>query len=218
MVSKTGLSLWGRSIPALIGICVIILCSISVSYGQQTVLYRDAEIDFTNLVKEFDQGLYGRCARSADKYKAVYKDPQFEQFVLEAELYKLKAGLRMESPGIINEILAFSGKHKPGALSQRAIMLVGEDAYDNRDYEQAIKYFSQVDGSVLQPEDRSALNFKLGYVLFVRKEFDRAADLFNETRNIRDKYYYPCNYYYGMTQYFKGNYSEAIRSFELVSP
>lgn len=217
MVNKLGFRFRRKYLPFFIGIHVIILCSITSVIGQQTVLYRNAEADFTNLVKEFEQGLYGRCVRSADKYKALYKDPQFELFVLEAELYKLKAGLRMESPGIINEVLVFSGKFKPDAVAQQAIMLVGEDAYSNRNYEEAIYYFSQVDGSVLTPEERSELNFKLGYVLFVRKEFDQAAALFNETRAIRDKYYYPCNYYYGMTQYFKDNYSEAIRSFELVS-
>ncbi|MBK8830355.1 MAG: hypothetical protein IPN60_05765 [Saprospiraceae bacterium] len=35
---------------------------------------------------------------------------------------------------------------------------------------------------------------------------------------MRDKYYYPANYYYGMTQYFAGNYPEAVRSFERVAP
>ena len=69
--------------------------------AQQTVLYRDAEADFSNLVKEYEQGLYGRCIRSADKYKAVYKEPAFEQFALEAELYKLKAGLNIGNPNII---------------------------------------------------------------------------------------------------------------------
>ncbi len=217
MVKGLSLNFWRRYIPVFIGISIVIIGSYSSVTGQQTVLYRNAESDFTNLVKEYEQGLYGRCVRSADKYQELYKDPLFELFVLEAELYKLKSGLRMESPGIINEVLAFSGQHKPDAVSQQAIMLVGENAYSDRNYEEAIKYFSQVDGSVLSPEERSELNFKLGYVLFVRKEFDQAAALFNETRAIRDKYYYPCNYYYGMTQYFKNNYNEAIRSFELVS-
>ena len=200
------------------GFLLLMLCLVSSLSAQQTVLYRNAESDFTNLVKEYDQGLYGRCVRSAHRYEELYKEPEFEQFVVETELYKLKSGLRMKSPAIINEVLAFSNQQKPGTVSQQAIMLVGEDAYSRNQYEEAIKYFTQVDGSMLPEDERSELNFKLGYVLFVRKEFDQAAALFNETRGIRDKYYYPCNYYYGMTQYFKNNYSEAIRSFELVSP
>src|SRR6187551_2959575 len=182
-------------------LCLVIFSGYGSLTGQQTVLYRNAESDFFDLVKQYDQGLYGRCIRSAEKYKAVYKEVEFEQFVIEAELYQLKAGLNIDNPGIINQIFAFSEEHKPDAVAEKAILMIGEDAYDRREYEEAIKYLSMVNGNALQPEEQSALYFKLGYVLFVRKEFDRAADLFNETRNIRDKYYYPCNYYYGMTQY-----------------
>jgi tetratricopeptide (TPR) repeat protein len=67
-------------------------------------------------------------------------------------------------------------------------------------------------------EEKSGLHFKLGYCLFVRKDFDQAADLFKEATEERDKFFYPANYYYGMTQYFKGNYDEAISSFERVAP
>ena len=199
-------------------LCFLILSSHGVLNGQQTVLYRNAESDFFNLVKQYDQGLYGRCIRSAEKFKAVYKETVFEQFVIEAELYQLKAGLNIGNPGIINDIFAFSEEHKPDAVAEKAILMIGEDAYDRREYEEAIKYLSMVNGNALQPEEQSALYFKLGYVLFVRKEFDRAAELFGHSKEIRDKYYYPSNYYYGMTQYFKGNYPEAVRSFERVAP
>ncbi|MDQ3015945.1 MAG: tetratricopeptide repeat protein, partial [Bacteroidota bacterium] len=78
--------------------------------------------------------------------------------------------------------------------------------------------FTLVDARSLAAEDRSALYFKMGYSLFILKEFEQASVLFNETRETRDKYYYPANYYYGMTQYFQGNFSEAISSFEKVAP
>lgn len=197
--------------------------SISIISGtgiiaQQSVLYQDAETDFHNLVKEYEQGLYGRAARSAEKFLNDYHDPDFDILILEAELYQLKSWLRMDHPATIEKVLAFSREHEPSVISQKAIMMVGEDAYERQDYDSAIKYLSMVDGRALASEDRSALYFKLGYSLFIRKEFGQAATLFNETRDVRDKYYYPSNYYYGMTQYFQGNYPEAISSFERVAP
>ena len=195
-----------------------VLFSITPLSGQQTVLYREAAADYTNLLKEYDEGLYGRCIRSADRYLATWHEAEFEPFRIEAELLALKAGLYMDNPGIINRIFAFSEAISPDPVAEQAILLIGEDAYANRDYENAIKYLSMVDGQALTPEDRSALSFKLGYVLFVRKDFDRAAELFQRGKDNRDKYYYPANYYYGMTQYFKGNYQEAVRSFERVAP
>ena len=196
---------------------ILLLSFPLTGFTQQTVLHSDARNEFSELVKEYEQGLYGRCIRSAERFIVKYQENTFDQFVLEAELYKLKSGLRLESPGMLNTILAFSEKYKPEAASDQAIMLLGENAYENQQYDEAIEYLGMVDGRALSPEDKSALNFKLGYVLFIRKEFDRAAAYFNQNREIRDKYYYPSNYYYGMTQYFKEDYPGAIKSFERVS-
>ncbi len=195
----------------------VVLLQVSLE-AQQTVLHQDAEIDFRQLVKEYDQGLYGRCIRSAEKFLTRYSDPVFRQFVLEAELLQMRAALRLQQPGIQARIFVFVEQHQPSAVAQQALMLLGEDAYDRKEYDEAIRYLSMVDSRVLTGEERSALYFKLGYSLFVRKEFDQAASLFGETKDVRDKYYYPSNYYYGMSRYFQGDYTEAIRSFERVIP
>src|SRR4030095_779616 len=199
----------------LIGLFFIV--SLSPVKSQQIVLYQDAEVDFNRMIKEYDQGLYGRSARSADKFLSIYIEPRFNQFILEAQLYRLKSWLRMDKPGTIKEVLAFANYHKPGIVAQQAIMLVGEDAFDKRQFDDAIKYLEMVDPNVVNTEEQSARSFKLGYSWFIRKEFDQAAAYFDDTREIRNKYYYPANYYYGMTQYFKGNYPEAIKSFEHVA-
>ncbi len=207
----------GRIFKALI--LLLLLCfNFHNLSAQQTILYQNAEIDFAHLVKEYDQGLFGRAARSADKFLATYLDPSLEQFHLEAELYRLKSWLRMDKPGTIKEILLFSEYHEPEVIAQQAIMIIGEDAFDKHQYEDAIKYLSKVNADILNSEERSARSFKLGYSLFVRKDFTNAAAYFDETKDVRNKYYYPSNYYYGMTQYFNGHYDDAIRSFELVAP
>jgi tetratricopeptide (TPR) repeat protein len=195
----------------------LVLSSILTS-AQETVLYKDSKSDYEHLVKEFDQGYYGRCVRSAEKFLASYQDPSFNQLRLETELYQLKSKLRMDSPGAIEDVLAFAKRNQPGAIAQRAILLAGDDAYSKHQYDQAIDYLSSIDDRFLSGEEKSGLHFKLGYCLFVRKEFDQAAELFKASSEVRDKYFYPSNYYYGMTQYFKGNYSAAISSFERVAP
>ena len=209
---------YARPLLQLIWWCSVFLLVPGVASGQQTVLYQSAESDFQHLVREYEEGLFGRCIRSAQRYKEVYKEARFEPFQIEAELYALRSGLMMNDPGVLYRIFAFSERHQPDPIAEQALLLIGEDAYNRKEYEDAIKYLSMVNGSVLPEQEQSALYFKLGYVMFVRKEFDRAADLFAAGKENRDKYYYPSNYYYGMTQYFKGNYPEAIRSFEKVAP
>lgn len=210
-IDKSVLQYW-------IALVAFLLVFASSGYAQQTVMYTDPGEDFTALVKDYDQGLYGRCVRSADRFISVYKENTFEQFVLEAQLYKLKSQLRMDNPGILHEIMAFAAYYKPDAPSEQAMLMLGEDAYDRHQYENAINYLGLIDGRALSPEEKSALNFKFGYVLFVMKDFEKAASSFDYNREVRDKYYYPSNYYYGMTQYFLGNYSGAVKSFERVAP
>jgi len=200
-----------------IAVLYLVLSFITAS-AQETVLYKDSKTDFEHLVKEFDQGDYGRCARSAEKFLASYQDPSYTELRLETELYLLKSNLRMDNPGAIEDIFAFAKRNSPGSIAQRAILLAGDDAYSKHQYDEAIEYFTSIDDRFLSGEEKSGLHFKLGYCLFVKKDFDQAAELFSESREERDKYFYPSNYYYGMTQYFKGNYPEAISSFERVAP
>ena len=187
-------------------------------HAQQTVLYQDAEKDYQAMLKEFDQGLYGRAARSAEKFLNVYQEPSFEALRVEAELFQLKSWLRIDYPSTIGRVMNFVNEHQPDAFAQQALMMVGEYAYEQKRYDDAIEYLSMVNPAAIPAADRSALSFKLGYSFFVKEEFEKAATFFNESRNARDKYYYPSNYYYGVTKYFQGDYNEAIRSFELVVP
>ena len=138
--------------------------------AQETVLYKDAKIDYENLVKEYDQGYYGRCVRSAEKYLASYQDPDYYQLRLDAELYQLKSKLRMDSPAAVEDVLAFAKRNQPGAVAQRAILLAGDDAYSKHQYEEAINYFTSIDDRFLSGEEKSGLHFKLGYCLFIRKD------------------------------------------------
>ena len=62
----------------------------------------------------------------------------------------------------------------------------------------------------------SEASFKKGYAHFVLKEFKEAEEDFKRIKEIKNEYYYPSNYYFGMCQYFQQNHEEAVRSFKKV--
>lgn len=197
---------------------ITVFLIIPVASGQQTVLYQTAQQDFERMQKEFDEGLYGRVVRSAEEYLLAYHEPEFDQFRNEARLIKLKALLRTGHPGTLPLIMAFVSSMEPDPIAQRALLMAGEDAYENGNYTEAIRLLSLVDARSISPADRSVLYFKLGYSLFVLEEFSQAAALFQQAQDARDKYYYPSQYYYGMAHYFLDDYDEALLSFERVAP
>ena len=190
----------------------------TASYAQSTILFREDEHHAYLMEKEHDLGLYGRSARSAGFFLLEEEDNALVQTKADASLLMLRSQSRMDYPAVDQKLLAFYDEHNPAAIAHQALLLIGGKAYEDKQYDEAIKYLSQVDPHAIRQHERSSLNFKLGYSLFVRKEFDQAARFFADNREIRDKYYYPSHYYYGMTQYFKGNYTEAISSFEKVAP
>lgn len=192
------------------------LLASQIGLGQQTILYRDGEKDFAALVKEYDQGLFGRCIQTASGFIDKYHEPAFESLIARARLYKLKASVRMEKPGVLDEVLAFAEKYSPSPLAEEALLMVGEFAYEEGRYEEAIETFRKIDVRHLDAEARNLLNFKLGYCLFVTRNFQEAVSILQNVKEVRDKFYFPANYYYGMGQYFLGNYTEAIQSFERV--
>ena len=51
-----------------------LLLATSTGLAQQTILYQDAKLDYENLVKEYDQGYYARCIRSAEKFLQSYQE------------------------------------------------------------------------------------------------------------------------------------------------
>ena len=101
----------------------------------------------------------------------------------------------------------------PSSIATRAQLALGNYYYAERDYNQAIKYLSQVSTLELSNEEIIAQKFKLGYAYFVKKKFPKAKSLFQQIRNSKTQYYYPANYDYGITEFFDGNYNKALDGF-----
>lgn len=98
-----------------------------------------------------------------------------------------------------------------------AYLALGSHYYNEKAYNSAIDAYNHVNTSSMDGLTLSAYNFKKGYCHFVRKEFDAAEQLLAQTKALRNIYYYPTNYYWGMCQYFSGNYDEAVVAFDRVS-
>lgn len=116
-----------------------------------------------------------------------------------------------------DQLIQLVETYAPHPALTLAYQTLGSHYYNKQDYQLCIDYFDKVNPSHLSEIDRSAYNFKKGYAHFVLKEFDEAASLLADTKAIRNIYYYPTNYYWGMCQYFAGNYETAVEAFDRVS-
>jgi len=95
--------------------------------------------------------------------------------------------------------------------------VLGKHYYNQRNYPKALQAYEVVNSEYLSNDAFSDFVFCYGYCSFVTKDFKKAASLFKKTIDQRNRYYYPSNYYFGMSRYFEGDFKTAARHFERVS-
>ena len=196
----------------------IILFSFIV-VAQPTTVYTEAQLAYKKGVEYYDKGIFGLAQKEFQKSLSLLQptnEPEFKLLQTQAELYFAKSAVRLNQPDGEKLILDFARTHDPDPLADQAIFEMGNYYYNSKAYEKAAELFSRIDVYDLSKNQRSEVKFKLGYSYFVKKRFTEARTAFAEIKDIQNEYYYPSNYYYGMTSFYNNRYEEAIGSFENV--
>lgn len=90
--------------------------------------------------------------------------------------------------------------------------------YFNRsDFQKAIPCYEKSGIDFLTNKEISERNFELAYSYLVTQQLDKVDPLFASVKNIQGTYFTPGNYYHGLLAYYKGDYTEALTSFQKVS-
>ena len=168
----------------------------------------------------FNKGLFGAAkAEFLEVMEAVKleNEPEYRDLQMQAELHFAKCAIRLQHPDSEKLMVDFIRKYSPEPVASQAVIEAANYYYNDRQYRKALEFLDLIETSSLSAEQRSEVLFKKGYVYFVNKKFSEAKEAFRQIKETRNEYYYPSNYYYGMTQFFEGNYNEATRSFEKVS-
>jgi tetratricopeptide (TPR) repeat protein len=188
--------------------------------AQETAIFTEAREALKRGNDFYQKGLYGQAQqeyRSAADLLTPVNDEQYSMLQAKAKLGYAKCAVRLEQPDGQRLITDFTREYAPDPAAQQALLEIGNYYYNQRDYDEAIRLFSQIDAYGLSREQRTEVLFKLGYCYFVKKQFVKAKSYFQQTIDIENQYFYPSNYYYGLTEFFENNYDSAIQSFQKVS-
>lgn len=184
--------------------------------AQESALYRDAQRHYKRGMHFFDRALYGQALEEFEQVINAQPAPEDERVALYRLRARLHAGLSalyLKQPDAEKRLLHFVELEAPSNIANRAQLALGNFYYDERDYNAAILYLSKVSTLELANEEIIEQKFKLGYSYFVKKRFDKAKSLFQQIRDSKTQYYYPSNYYYGITEFFDGDYDQALDGF-----
>jgi len=202
----------------IVWICFLGLASSILA--QETTIFTDPNLSYKKGMEFFNKGLFGAAKAEFLEVMDVIKlqnEPKYRDLQMQAELFHAKCAIRLQHPDSEKLMVDFIRKYNPEPVASQAVIEAANYYYNDRQYKKALEFLDLVTTSDLSAEQRSEVLFKKGYVYFVNKKFDDAKEAFRQIKETKNEYYFPSNYYYGMTQFFEGNYNEATRSFEKVS-
>lgn len=168
----------------------------------------------------YAQHLYGKAQEEFAHVLAARptaQEVQVPAFVREAQLYYGMSSLRLNRPDAEKELLAFINDYSPSNVANKAIFEVAGYYYDTEDYRKAIEYYDRVNDLNMDNASIAEARFKQGYSYFITKDFKKARSVFKDIKDIQDEYYYPSNYYYGISNFFLEDNKEALISFQRVN-
>lgn len=198
-------------------VCLFFLTFSGLINAQQTSAYSEPYEALKQGAQLFDQGLF---AASKPYFESVLKkrvQPQeanFAQLEMQSRLYLAKVAVRMQTPEAESLVLNFIQTYSQDPIAVEATSEIANFYYSDQQYEKAIQYYTMLDGWDLTPAQQAEAQFKRGYCHFVMKDFAAAKTAFNQTKNIQSDYFFPTNYYLGMTEFFEGDYNLSVKYFE----
>ncbi len=201
-------------------VCILIITLFSsATFAQQTTIFTEANHAFKRGKDFFDRGLVGKAQQEFNKTITLLQpenEPDSKLLKMKAELFYAKSAVRLNLPEGENLVLDFARKYDPDPLANEAIIEMANYYYNDRKYDKAIQLFSSIDTYDLTKDQRSEVQFKMGYCHFYKKNFKAASSAFQGIKDINNEYYFPTNYYYGITQFYENKYEGAVKSFERV--
>lgn len=196
---------------------ISLLISIVFSYSQRTSVYTEANISYKRGLDFFEQGVFSQAQKefkiAAEKLDPLEDEPS-RLLKLQSRLFFAKSAIMNDDPEGEKLILEFTKTYKPDPIATQAVIDIADYYYNKKEYDKALNFFQMIDQSGLTREERGALRFKQGYCYFVRKDFKKARTAFYPMKDEKTDFFFPINYYYGLTAFYEGDYNEAVNSFK----
>jgi len=136
--------------------------------------------------------------------------------MINAKLYRaLSATLSDQQIGI-PLVVQFMDDYPAHPNRSVAHLELGKYYANNRQFNQALEQFEQVNTSALTENQLLDFNMNAGYTYFIRKRFRQAESFLQAAANIPSPTQDDAIYYLGLSQYFQEDYDKALRNLQRV--
>jgi len=187
--------------------------------AQATTVYTDAWRTFKKAEADYQANLLAKAQREyADVIEMLLPihQPEAELLRQKAELNQAKIAVRLGKVEGEKLILDFVRRYQPDPVANEALLEIANYYFNENELKKAVSYYKRVPAELLTTDQRSELNFRLGYSSFVNKKFAEAKRYFQFSKGTPGKFYHPTNYYLGIIYFFEGNYDQAVSQFQIA--
>ena len=151
--------------------------------AQKPNIYFDSEKDYKKGLELFQKEKFGSAQKYFNKTSIQIEDENSE-IKINAEFYSGLCGLELYNPDADLLLIEFIHKYPEHPKARIANYYLGKFYFRKNHYEEAAKWFNNVDAEYLDEKQSSEYYFKYGYTCFILKKNEQAGKLFGEIKDI----------------------------------
>jgi len=133
-----------------------------------------------------------------------------------AEFYKRLTEVGLQKNGGMANLGVFLAETPYAAIQQYGYFKMAKFLFAQQNFIQAIPFYEKSSINYLSNDEITQRNFELAYCYLLNNQLDKVNPLFASIKDVEGDYFSPGNYYHGVLSYYKGEYADALKSFEAV--
>jgi tetratricopeptide (TPR) repeat protein len=162
----------------------------------------------------YGKGLYADAA--AVFARAARETPSGERLTLsEIAAYRALCAIELQLPEAERPVEELIRDYPENKRRNAIAFALANAFFQQKNYQKALAWYEKVDSYGLRYHQHYECRFKEGYCRFELHDYARASRCFVTVKDApNNAYSAPATYYFGHTEYLKGNYVSALAAFE----
>ena len=193
----------------LLGLFTIVILK---SAGQLSYTAKEQRSDLNSGISLYQKEKYQAAIRLLDTFIKDGTQTSVEEKT-EAELFATLAAIKVSGPDAEYRAINFINSHPDNPAVNNMRLELANYFYQNKNFNQSLKYYSLVDRLSLSGTILQEYFFKNGYSNFMSGDKMKALLMFSEIKDIDTEYTTPAIYYFSHIAYEEKKYQTALEGF-----
>lgn len=194
----------------LLGIFVF---SVAFANAQQTESKKDPAERYQRGVELFNLEKYASAKKQMSRIAEECKKEN-PMMAMDAAFYEAVSAAKLVHRDAVKKMKKFMEDYPESTRIPEVILELANMLYVEKEYDEAIDVYEQIDVKDLSDKQQIEYHFKKGYSHFMRNEMAKAKPHFYAIKSSESRYTPLASYYYAYILYTEENYQSALIDFE----